>query len=214
MRVTIWELKTTIIVHPGKITAPYNIKPQPNLPKTFTSGDGLAEGDDNFERPLSYQVRWIPVSDTNLEFISDLVPDELDPDNRTHDYTIAGLDAEAQYNISVRSYKKKPASNQYDVEVSDWVEFDPSEPAPTTRPLYTEDEGESLSITEGHTEQYELSRWIVPSSLRPAGAAPYTIDIDSSNDNIFTAEHVEVVKKRYILTISSSSLERVRAKPI
>ena len=51
-------------------------------------------------------------------------------------------------------------------------------------------EGASLTITEGHTEQYMLSRWIVPSAtLRPTGTT-YTVDIDSGNDAVFSAEHI------------------------
>lgn len=193
------EFKITVIVHPGKLTAPTKVLAGAESPENvYVKWDGLADSDAEFSSPLSYQVRWIPVSDTSSEFLSDPVADGLVAATRTHDYTISGLDAETQYNISVRSYKKTPGGNQYDVQVSDWVDQDTSsDPAPTTLALYdttapVNDLQDSLEpLTAGHTRQYMLSRWIMPSStLRPTSAAPYTVDIDSGNDAVFTAEHV------------------------
>ncbi len=190
------ELKITVIVHPGKLNLPTNVAAGEESPENiYVKWDGLADSDAEFSSPLAYQVRWIPVGDT-AEFFSDPVVDGLVAATRTHDYTITRLNPATQYNISVRSYKKNPTGNQYDVQVSDWVDLDTSvDPAPTTKALYdttapVNDLEDSLEpLTAGHTRQYNLNRWIVPSTLRPA-ATTYTVDIDSGNDAVFTAEHI------------------------
>lgn len=185
------ELQLTIIVHPGKLTAPTTLEAGAESPENiYVKWEGISASDTEFSSPLSYQVRWNVVGEESSAIISDPLADGLSTTDRTQDYTIAGLLANKQYNINVRSYKKNPTGNQYDVQVSDWVNLD-TDPAPMTLTRYTDTEGTSLTITEGHTAQYMLNRWIVPSAtLRPASAIPYTVDIDSGNDNVFTAEHV------------------------
>lgn len=195
--VNLGELKITVIVHPGKLNPPTNIMAGAESPENiYVNWDGLADSDAEFSDPLAYQVRWIPVGDT-AEFFSDEVFDGLFAATRSHNYTIKRLNPATQYNISVRSYKKNPTGNQYDVQVSDWVDFDStSDPMlTTTKTLYdttapVNDLEDSLEpLTAGHTRQYMLNRWIVPSTLRPADTT-YTVDIDSGNDAVFTAEHI------------------------
>ena len=96
------ELKLTIIVHPGKLNPPTTLAAAAESPENvYVKWDGLADSDSEFSSPLSYQVRWIPVGDTSSEIISDPVVDGLVAATRTHDYTISGLEADTQYNISV-----------------------------------------------------------------------------------------------------------------
>ena len=195
------DLKITVIVHPGKLTAPTAIMVASESPENlYVEWEGLADSDTagGYGSPLAYQVRWIPVGDASSEFISDPVDDNDVATTRGHDYTISGLDPATQYNVSVRSYKKNPTGNQYDFQVSDWLEFDSTSDATltTTKALYdttapVNDLEDSLEpLTAGHTRQYMLSRWIEPSAtLRPTGTT-YTVDIDSGNDSVFTAEHI------------------------
>ncbi|MYC24514.1 MAG: cadherin repeat domain-containing protein [Gammaproteobacteria bacterium] len=195
------ELKITVIVHPGRLTAPTAIMAASESPENiYVEWVGLADSDTagGYGSPLAYQVRWIPVDDSSSVFISDPIDDNDVAATRGHDYTISGLAAAKQYNISVRSYKKRPGGNQYDFQVSDWLDFDStSDPTlTTTKALYdttapVNDLQDSLEpLTAGHTRQYLLNRWIVPSSdLRPTGTT-YTVDVDSGNDAVFTAEHI------------------------
>ena len=192
------ELKITVIVHPGQLTAPTAVMAAAESPENiFVEWEGIADdGGTQFSAPLAYQVRWIPVGDSSAEFFSVPVLDGLDAAVRTHDYTISALDPDTQYNISVRSYKRNPTGNQYDVQVSDWVDMDTStDPAPTTKALYmsaapgTDLEDSLEPLTAGHTRQYNLSRWIEPSTLRPTDTT-YTVDIDSGNDAVFSVIHV------------------------
>ncbi|MXZ56786.1 MAG: hypothetical protein F4Z14_11560 [Gammaproteobacteria bacterium] len=199
------EMKLTIIVHPGKLTAPTAVDVGAETPENiYVKWTGLPDTDDNFGSPLGYQVDWKPTTSSAWQSSPPIIDDndKEAAESRGHDYTIIGLDPDTQYDIRVRSYKKNPTGNQYNIQTSDWVPHPVADDPPETktRALYTTTEGEKLSVQEGKTLQINLNRWIVfalasdgSTPLRPtADIADPEIDIDSGNDNVFTAEHILV----------------------
>lgn len=199
------ELKITIIVRPAQLTAPTLLQAHFESPSNiYVEWEGVAaDGVGNYS--TDYRVEWKRADGGSAE-MSDPIDDTGVASPRTQAYTISGLDAGEEYRVRVQSYKKTTSGNQYDFQVSDWVDVESASDAEarTTKKLYdTEaavgDKEDSLkAITAGHTRQYMLSRWIDPSDLRleePAGtpvspAPTYTIDIDSGNDAVFEAEHI------------------------
>ena len=179
------SLKLTVIVLKGKLDPPTVVEAGAESPSNiYVKWDGLASSFAGAD----YQVEWVPSDGSGPAVLSDPIDDNEVENPRTQDYTISGLDANTAYNIRVRSYKKT-STNQYDFQVSDWVTSSTTENPITSLALYNETEGDSLTLTDGHTAQYMLSRWIVPSTLRPAETT-YTVDVDSSNDAVFEAEHI------------------------
>ena len=198
------ELKITIIVLPEQLTAPTLLDAIAESPSNiYVEWEGVA-ADANNAFTTDYRVEW-KRADGGSAVISDPIDDTGDATERTQAYTISGLDAGEEYNIRVQSYKKTTSGNQYDFQVSDWVDVETTATAEnrTTKKLYDKtaypgEKDDSLEpITAGHTRQYTLERWIEPSELRleePAGTpvtgTQYTIDIDSSSDAVFEAEHI------------------------
>lgn len=195
------SLNLSIIVRPAQLPAPTTLVAMAESPSNiYVEWQGVA-ADGNGDFSTDYQVEWNRAGSTAV--ISDPITDTADATTRTQGYTISGLDAGEEYNIRVRSYKKT-STNQYDFQVSDWIDVEASvlAAARTTKELYdmtVDGRDDSLEpITAGHTRQYMLSRWIEPSVLRlqePEGtdvspAPTYTIDIDSGNDAVFEAEHI------------------------
>ena len=181
------ELKLTVIVLKGKLDPPTTVEAGTESPSNiYVKWDGLS---NNFTG-TDYQVEWVPADGSAPAALSDPIDDNEIANPRTQDYTISGLDAETEYNIRVRSYKKT-TTNQYDFQVSEWVTSNTNPNPITTRALDTVNVDIPLRISEGHSEQYSLSEWLEPSSLRPA-TTTYTVDIDSGNDAVFTADHILV----------------------
>ena len=199
------ELKITIIVRPAQLTAPTLLQAHFESPSNiYVEWEGVAaDGGGNYS--TNYRVEWKRADGGSAE-ISNEIHDTEDATPRTQAYTISDLDAGEEYRVRVQSYKKTTSGNQYDFQVSDWVDVESASDATarTTKKLYDTDaavgdkEDSLKAITAGHTRQYSLSRWIEPSALRleePANtpvtpALVYTIDIDSSNDAVFEAEHI------------------------
>lgn len=186
------DLKLTVIVLKAKLDPPISVYASAESPSNiFVQWDGISTGYTG----VDYQVEWTPSDGSGSPVLSAPIDDNEVATPRTQAYTIAGLNAESGYDVRVRTYKKT-STNQYDFQVSDWVDptVSGTDPPTTVNPqttlkLYTTAEGDSLTITDGHTAQYKLSRWIVPSVLR-ASATTYTVDIDSGNDAVFSAVHV------------------------
>lgn len=198
------SLNLSIIVRPAQLTVPTLLNAIAESPSNiYVEWEGVADGNNAFT--IDYRVEW-KRADGGSAVISDPIDDTGETTERTQAYTISGLDAGEEYEVRVQSYKKTPGGNQYNFQVSDWVDVETTATVAnrTTKKLYDTmaavgDKEDSLkAITAGHTRQYMLMRWIEPSILRlqePEGtnvtpAPSYTIDIDSGNDAVFEAEHI------------------------
>ena len=105
--------------------------------------------------------------------------DPADADEPIQHYTISDLEEDTSYDVKVRAYKE--GETDFDAQRSLYTEF--------ATPVATKELGDKLTVSEGHTADFRLDTWIVPSTDRD-NTTTYTVSAQSSKPSVFTARHI------------------------